>query len=398
MSWDGPGDGAEIVVPAPGLKLIGLIPGSGYGNAACEYAAGLSRIGLGVSWFPTRDNSAELLSLKHAMRDVPPVLSDCLRSLWNQEVSADALLLDVPPYRWHQYWLQAEPDLRPYCYLAWEVDKVPPAWLESINRFHKVFVPSFFNREAFIAGGITAPVEIIPHVAREFMPANSAGAEIPLAVNIPEDDFLFYTIGAWTTRKNLCNTVRAYLDAFTADDPVCLLIKTEPVNQIERYRWRKSTDNDQAPPQLGTAWAVARLLSSYPRAARIHLVNERLDQAQIDALHKRGSCFISLAHSEGWGLGAFDAAACGNPVIITGWGGQIDYLGKDYPWLVDYKLHPTDQYDDDGYFHRGPDVHWAEPDREQATALMRHFFAGGASVERVAKAVQARTKARYSGT
>ena len=39
-----------------------------------------------------------------------------------------------------------------------------------------------------------------------------------------------------------------------------------------------------------------------------------------DAIHAIGDCYVSLTHGEGWGMGAFDAATLGKPVLITGWG------------------------------------------------------------------------------
>ena len=50
------------------------------------------------------------------------------------------------------------------------------------------------------------------------------------------------------------------------------------------------------------------------------LVDRTLSRNSMMALHARGDCFVSLCHSEGWGLGSFEAAALGNPVLITNYG------------------------------------------------------------------------------
>jgi len=379
-----------------GLKLISLIPGCGYGDAACEYAAGLDTLGVPVSWLPMRDNSAELLSLQRATADVAPAIAPQMTRLWNRPVDADAFLLDVPPYHWHEHWLAAEPGLRPFCYLAWEVEQLPERWLAPLNRFEKIFVPSHFNRDAFVAGGVATPVAVIPHIARTMDVGSAAdGAELLAEDIVRPEDFVFYTIGAWTTRKDLESTIRAYLDAFTADDPVVLVVKTGAFDEIAATR-RSRTGNIAASHTLGTPWALARILAGYPRAARIHLLAHRLEPYQIDQLHRRGDCFISLAHSEGWGLGGFDAALHGNPVIMTGWGGQLDYLGDDYPLLVDFELRPTDEYEDDGHFHRRHDVYWAQPDRAHASALMRSVFASPSSTATVVSRLQSQLRERFA--
>ena len=111
-----------------GLKIVTLIPGCGYGDAACEYVAGLDALGVPVSWMPTRDNSADLLSRAQSTADIPAAIKPRLDNLWNRTISCDALLVNVPPVRWHWHWLDAEPDLRHYCYVAWEADVLPPDW------------------------------------------------------------------------------------------------------------------------------------------------------------------------------------------------------------------------------------------------------------------------------
>lgn len=380
-----------------GLKLISLIPGCGYGDAACEYAAGLDALGVPVSWLPTRSNRADLLPLHRAIADVAPAVHGQMARLWNRPVDAGTFLLCVPPYRWHEHWLAVESSLRPFCHLTWEVEQLPKSWLGPLNRFEKVFVPSHFNREAFINGGVTAPVEVIPYIARDIATTGADANAGFLSENaVRPGDFVFYTIGTWITRKDMETTIRAYLDAFCADDPVVLVVKTGPLDEVARAG--QAGGNSAGAHTLGTPWALARILASYPRAARIHLVAQRLEPQQIDQLHRRGDCFVSLTHSEGWGLGGFDAALHGNPVIMTGWGGQLDYLGDDYPLLVDFELRPTAQYQDDGHFRHRHNVFWAQANREHGSALMRNVFESPSRVSTVVTRLQGELRQRFSPT
>lgn len=62
---------------------------------------------------------------------------------------------------------------------------------------------------------------------------------------------------------------------------------------------------------------------------------------RVAGLHARGECFVSLTHGEGWGIPAFDACACGNPVVITGWGGQLEHLDGDASSLADRASDPV---------------------------------------------------------
>ena len=89
-----------------------------------------------------------------------------------------------------------------------------------------------------------------------------------------------------------------------------------------------------------TAWSLAELLAGHADPPAIRLVPGTKTDRDIGALHHRGDCFVSLCRSEGWGLGAFDAAAYGNPVVTTGFGGHSDYLAGT-PYLVDFDLVPV---------------------------------------------------------
>ena len=89
-------------------------------------------------------------------------------------------------------------------------------------------------------------------------------------------------------------------------------------------------------------------------------------------LHQRGDCFVSLTKGEGWGLGAFDAAGHGNCVIMTGFGGQLDYLDNENAYLVDYRLTPA--RDDFARSSFMPDQNWAEADIQHAARLMKYVY------------------------
>ncbi|MFT6956817.1 MAG: glycosyltransferase involved in cell wall biosynthesis [Halieaceae bacterium] len=383
---------AQHPVTANGIKIVGLIPGTGYGDQACEVAAGLDAKGIDVSWLPTVDDTADVMPLARAMEDAPSAIASRLEPLWNSDVEASALFVQVPPYRWHAHWREAEPGLRHYCYLPWEVDKIPPDWIAPLNGYDKVLVPTQFNRKAFLEGGVTTEIVVSPHFPRLIVP----GGDVLALDGIREHDYVFYTIGAWTSRKDIAATARAYLNAFTADDDVVLVIKTESYDQIAYQNASRELRGGGTRRRLTTAWTLATILAGYKNPARINLISNKVSPGQIDQLHLRGQCFVSLTHSEGWGLGAFDAARSGNPVIITGWGGQLEYLGEEYPFLVDYTLEQTAQYVSDGYFYQAPDVHWAHANDSHASELMRSVYEGRSAATVIGTALKATLEVRYN--
>jgi glycosyltransferase involved in cell wall biosynthesis len=213
-------------------------------------------------------------------------------------------------------------------------------------------VPSRFNAAVFEASGVSAPVRVIPHIAR---PAPDT-EPTPAATG----RFVFYLIAAWSTRKAILDTVDAFATAFTERDDVVLVIHTTPEDKIAAPR--------------PTWLTLAQGLAGRRQLPEVTLSTRPLPRAEVDALHARGDCFVSLSRGEGWGLGAFDAAAHGNPVVVTGWGGTPEFLPDDYPYLVEYDLVPTITEKPDAWWRPQAGEHWAKARIDHAASLLRHVF------------------------
>jgi len=243
---------------------------------------------------------------------------------------------------------------------VWETDRLPRHWAACMEAADLVVVPCRFNAEVIEASPVRTPVAVVPHVAPP-MPTTVGLA--PPWDSIPADTLVFYTIAMWMERKAVEKTVEAFLSAFTARDRVLLIVKSS-----HRDHTRSLAPRGGLAREGTTAWSLARLLARHTDPPPVKLVTRDLSHAELTGLHMRGDCFVSLCRSEGWGLGSFDAAAYGKPVVTTGFGGQLDYL-EGSPHLVDYRLVPVrDRAGGDSY---SSDQRWAEPDLDHAAALLR---------------------------
>jgi glycosyltransferase involved in cell wall biosynthesis len=347
-------------------SYLSLDEDSGYGVAAERCMAALEESGLGLEWTPFVPGARWGLGYQpdSPLGDPAPVVVAHL----------------VPEYlpfvreRW--------PDAFLVSHTVWDTDRLPEHWIPCLNLADLVVLPSRFSADAVATSAVTTPVAVVPHVAPALPPqapgASTAGASEP---------FVFYTIAEWTERKAVFRTVEAYLRAFTSRDPVVLVVKTS------------HRDQTATPPARGraagagtTAWSLARLLAGHPDPPAVELVTRALSNAEITALHSRGDCFVSLCRSEGWGLGAFDGAAHGKPVVTTGFGGHLDYLSGS-PYLVDFELVPV--IDPAGFPSYAPDQRWAEPDVDHAAALLRQIAADPHQTSAVAAAIAADIRHRY---
>ena len=360
------------------IKYISYGDTTGYGLSGLAYLRGLLNLGLDVQWQPVfwgaqglqrwaPGMSPQLLEVVRAagtdpaLRDLPAILANTAPRDYGIVVAHL-----VPEY------LAAclEPGKANFAYCTWESDRIPAHWPAILNRFDGVLVPSEFNASVYRAGGVTVPVHVVPHIRRhahdEVAPQQRAAMRRQLGIG--EADHVFYTIGAWMLRKDLPRLIEAFLEEFRHGEPVSLCIKTStrPVHFPLPHEAGKTSL--QLVQESLQAFRDHHGLTQLPTVAV--LAGDGVDGGWIDCLHQAGDTYVSLARAEGWGMGAFDAAALGRPVLMTGWSGQLDFLGRDHPGLIGGKLAPID-WPGTSY---GPDHRWAIADIADARAKMRYRF------------------------
>jgi glycosyltransferase involved in cell wall biosynthesis len=338
-----------------GVKYVSFQEGSGYGSAARSYLLGLAQSDIPLTWTPMIKKG--FFRPRYRPVTGPGVGDPELDRFCNRAVAYDQVLIHLVP-EYIPFWKGKEAGKRLIGYCVWETDKIPSHWPLLLNQLDQVLVPCRWNKEVFKRNGILRPIEVIPHLFTLY-PSGDGGRSIDPAPG----NFVFYTIGDWTVRKSIGDAVRCYLNAFSAADPVTFLIKTSP---------RDSSYHPFGLRARRTRSALGEIVRSHKNPARIVLIDKPLPRGQLAALHRRGDCYVSLCRSEGWGLGSFDAAAAGKPVIMTGFGGQLDYLSREYSFLVDWRLVPVqDRYGRPSYTS---DQNWAEPSMDHAVRLMRWVF------------------------
>jgi glycosyltransferase involved in cell wall biosynthesis len=353
-------------------SYLSLDENSGYGVAAERCMAALEETGLAVEWTPFIPGTGWGMGYQPL-----PMFGELDRAATSAPVVVAHLLPEYfPPLR------ERHPDVFLVGHTVWETDRLPDHWIPCLEVADLLIVPSWFSARAIAASPVTTPVGVVPYVITPM-----ASRASPVKPEPASQEVVFYTIAEWNQRKAVFKTVEAYLKAFSARDRVLLVVKTS-------YR-----DHTVARPTAGraasigtTAFSVARLIAGHPDPPPVKLVTRALTTGEISALHRQGDCFVSLCRSEGWGLGAFDAAAFGKPVVTTGFGGHLDYLGAS-PYLVDFDLVPV--IDPAGFPSYAPEQRWAAPDVEHAASLLRQIAANPDDAKATAASMAADIRWRF---
>lgn len=346
-----------------GIKYISLYEKSGYGIAARRYIQGLVALGVPVTWTPMIPGKG--WKLGYEPFDGKAIGDAELDPYCNADIPYDTVIIHTVP-EYFPNWIALEAGKRIIGYTVWETDIIPQHWGQLLNTVDSLMVPCQWNREVMESCDVSTPISVVPHVGpgKEI---NTAEFSHPA---IRADDFVFYSINTWTPRKAVWNTVEAYLDTFTSNDPVVLVLKTSAKDFTQPLTGL--LDRLSGRSHRKSSMRCEQIQGRYPNAARILVLDSEMSDREVMSLHLRGDCYVSLCRSEGWGMGAFDASFYGNPVIMTGFGGQLEFLSESTAYLVKFELERV-EYHKNWSSYSG-DQTWAKPDIEDASRKLRHVF------------------------
>ena len=202
-------------------------------------------------------------------------------------------------------------------YQPWEFGRVPERWVEQIRQLvDEVWAPSESVREAYVASGVPAElVHVVPNAVdlETFAPAGPARS-LPTTKST-----VFLFVGGLVYRKGVDLLLEAFARAFTADDDVCLAIKSFGAGTIY--------DADAGLQQLAA-------FAARPGAPELVLLDEDVPPAELPALYRAADVLVQPYRAEGFCLPALEALACGVPVIVTAGGPTDEFVSDDCGWRV----------------------------------------------------------------
>lgn len=239
---------------------------------------------------------------------------------------------------------------------AWESPHFPKQWWDRFQFLDEIWVGGTFMAES-IAQVSPVPVVHIPHVV-----------EVPdvkpdrKSFGFTNDEFLLlfmFDFHSSATRKNPEGAIEAFRRAFSADEPVRLIIK--------------SLNGHHRPYEFNA-------MKKRAAGLRVSFIDQSLDSRRRYQLLASCDVFLSLHRAEGFGLGLAEAMAYGKPVVATGWSGNMDFMHVGNSFPVNFALKPLETSDPP--YEAG--TLWAEPDIDHAAALLRKIWTDPEQARRVA--------------
>lgn len=334
-----------------GILYIGQEGTSGYANACKGYIYNLLKNNINVSW--------KTISVNNKVYYDTCNYDEYISSIKNKKIKYDQVIIHSPP----NYWKDILSDIPTknktiIGRTVWEYEVLPSFWIDCINSssIDIVSVPTEWNKRIFIKNKIIKPIIVEPHVYVNFPYIKSKIKDIiaksclirnnKSKVNT-DNCYKFYTIGEMSERKGIKETVEAFCKSFSYKDNVCLFLKT--------FKEDYSIKNKKE-----CLIEIKNICKKYNHADIIY-INEELTYDEIKSLHEICDCYVQLTKTEGFGLGIFDAHNSHNKIIVTGYGGHMEYLTGEHVNFIDYTINNLNTFK----------FNWANPDKNHSIELFQ---------------------------
>lgn len=198
----------------------------------------------------------------------------------------------------------------------WEFGSLPEKWVADLARVDEVWAPSEYVRSVYIDSGVPAEKVFVVPNGVDTEKFNPQVAPLPLATT---KKFKFLFVGGTIFRKGPDVLLNAYLNAFTAADDVCLVIKDFGGKSVYAGQ---------------TFETRIREAQAKPNAPEILYLSDELPPESLPQLYAACNCLVLPYRGEGYGLPVVEAMACGLPVMVTSGGATDDFVRDEFAFGI----------------------------------------------------------------
>jgi len=209
-----------------------------------------------------------------------------------------------------------------------------PEWIDAINRFDIIIVPSIFSKSVFeeTAKKANKPIKttiiVIPeYLELEYEADNrKSGIKIEGIDDIPEK-FAFINVGHWLPgqlnhdRKDVSGLINTFFDTYkNTKNPPALILKTSGATY---------SITDAATIQDKIRQIAELHTGNLPN---VYLLHGELSNDEMVALyeHPKVKAMVTFTKGEGFGRPLLEFSTTGKPILAPYYSGQTDFLKKDF--------------------------------------------------------------------
>lgn len=282
---------------------------------------------------------------KHFPKDLEPYVRPELESNYDMQVSYTAMH-NFPYYLSHGL-------KNRFGIWNYETDVLPLGFAK-YSLFPDKFLPSSnFSKEIFLKNKVKEDkMVVVPHGINLEQFSNKN--KFPLKTT--KSKKILANIAQPHVRKNLPGLLEAYGRAFTNQDDVCLVAKVviKPKQTM----------------QFDVSWSeiFANFKKQFPKHAEVEVISTFIDD--ISELYNACDIVFSMTHTECFWLPGLEAFAANKIVVVSNYGGQLDFMNSENSLLVDGKIVRASR--EMQYWIASPYASMFEPSPEDAAAKLQN--------------------------
>jgi len=311
---------------------------SGYSYSARNYIYQLLKNNFKVHWI---NNILDESTYKPCNQEELKVF-EC-ENKYDPTIFYDSVIVHHVPDGWdniNRFFKKAK---KVYGLTTWETTHLHSDWVNYINSsgVSEIIVPSKFNKKTFIDSGVKKNINVWYHDVFSFFISDKLNIKNTfdkfylyrdgsylqsdnLIKSIIDNNTVYYNISQYNERKNINQVISTFCKKFTADDKVCLFIKTYFKEFVPAQKEMLK-------------YKFAELLKNFDNIPPIIFCFDSLNDDEVNLIHEFGDVYFTLNRGEGFGLCTYTAKKIGNRIICGKFGAEKEFL-SEVDCLIDYTL------------------------------------------------------------
>ena len=203
-------------------------------------------------------------------------------------------------------------------------EKVHHDYSGKLNLVDEIWVATEYGKNILKKSNVHPPIKVMPlGVDTERYKPNSGIMDFGSSMR----KFVFLSVFRWSYRKGFDILLKAYMEEFSGNKDVTLLLASRPVECPEEIGPQRITEDFN-----GVRAAIDKPDDDLPHIA---LYSKPIHEKDMPKVYGSADAFVLISRGEGFGLPFIEAAACGLPVIASNCSGHTDFLKEDNSYLVE---------------------------------------------------------------
>jgi len=254
-------------------------------------------------------------------------------------------------------------------------------FIDKCNNADELWLPSQFNVDIFKEANVKPHIVHIPLGVDIdlFKPKKITKAERD-QFKLKTKSFTFFSLFGWSLRKGADILLKSYLQEFTKDDDVSLIIAS-------RLFGSTSVDNIKKIRESIKDY-INHWCKDPKKSPHIVHIGQSIPEDKLPILYNMSDCFVLPTRGEGFCLPAAEAGSCELPVICTRCCGQMDFLNDENSYLIDtagYEKGSQEIEEISSYYQGMPFAVLGDDSVKQLREYMRHIMDHKSEAKKKAK-------------